>query len=84
MFDLSGKCALVTGASGGIGGAIARALHAQGAKVTLAGTRRDAPLSAERVPAQHPKHGQPESKAYHHQDPEFPLAAAGPLLANPL
>jgi len=42
MFDLSGKCALVTGASGGIGGAIARALHAQGAKVTLAGTRRDA------------------------------------------
>jgi 3-oxoacyl-[acyl-carrier protein] reductase len=42
MFDLSGKCALVTGASGGIGGAIARALHAQGAKVTLAGTRRAA------------------------------------------
>jgi 3-oxoacyl-[acyl-carrier protein] reductase len=42
MFDLSGKCALVTGASGGIGEAIARALHAQGAAVTLAGTRRDA------------------------------------------
>src|SRR5260221_8468017 len=42
MFDLPGKCALVTGASGGIGGAIARALHAQGAAVTLAGTRRDA------------------------------------------
>ena len=42
MFDLSGKCALVTGASGGIGGAIARALHSQGAKVTLAGTRRAA------------------------------------------
>ena len=39
MFDLSAKTALVTGASGGIGGAIARALHAQGAAVALAGTR---------------------------------------------
>ena len=42
MFDLSGKTALVTGASGGIGGAIARALHAQGAAVALSGTRREA------------------------------------------
>jgi len=42
MFDLKGKGALVTGASGGIGGAIARALHAQGAKVALSGTRADA------------------------------------------
>lgn len=42
MFDLSGKTALVTGASGGIGGGIARALHAQGATVGLSGTRRDA------------------------------------------
>jgi 3-oxoacyl-[acyl-carrier protein] reductase len=42
MFDLSGKHALVTGASGGIGGAIARALHGAGASVLLAGTRRDA------------------------------------------
>jgi 3-oxoacyl-[acyl-carrier protein] reductase len=42
MFDLSGKTALVTGATGGIGGAIARALHAQGAKVAISGTRREA------------------------------------------
>jgi 3-oxoacyl-[acyl-carrier protein] reductase len=42
MFDLSGKTALITGASGGIGGAIARALHAQGAFVVLSGTRAPA------------------------------------------
>src|ERR1700722_5575548 len=42
MFDLSGKTALVTGASGGIGGAIAKALHAQGATVVLSGTKVEA------------------------------------------
>jgi 3-oxoacyl-[acyl-carrier protein] reductase len=42
MFDLKGKKALVTGASGGIGGAIAAALHRQGALVAISGTRRDA------------------------------------------
>lgn len=42
MFRLDGKTALVTGASGGIGAAIARALHGQGAVVVLSGTRRDA------------------------------------------
>jgi 3-oxoacyl-[acyl-carrier protein] reductase len=42
MFDLIGKTALVTGATGGIGGAIARALHGQGATVALSGTRREA------------------------------------------
>ncbi|MCC7347891.1 MAG: 3-oxoacyl-[acyl-carrier-protein] reductase [Variibacter sp.] len=42
MFDLSGRTALVTGASGGIGGAIAKALHGRGATVALSGTRREA------------------------------------------
>ena len=45
MFDLKGRCALITGASGGIGGSIARALYSQGAKVALSGTRLD-PLKA--------------------------------------
>ena len=45
MFDLTGKCALVTGASGGIGAETARALHKAGAKVALSGTRV-APLEA--------------------------------------
>lgn len=45
MFDLTGKTALVTGASGGIGGAIAKALHAAGATVGLSGTRVE-PLEA--------------------------------------
>jgi 3-oxoacyl-[acyl-carrier protein] reductase len=41
MFDLTGKCALVTGASGELGSAIARALHGAGAKVALSGTREE-------------------------------------------
>ncbi|KUJ80734.1 beta-ketoacyl-ACP reductase [Ruegeria marisrubri] len=45
MFDLTGKNALITGASGGIGGEIARALHAAGATVALSGTRVE-PLQA--------------------------------------
>jgi 3-oxoacyl-[acyl-carrier protein] reductase len=42
MFDLTGKCALVTGASGGLGAIIAKDLHAAGATVALSGTREDA------------------------------------------
>ncbi|MEY8143415.1 3-oxoacyl-[acyl-carrier-protein] reductase [Falsihalocynthiibacter sp. CO-5D18] len=45
MYDLTGKCALITGASGGIGGEIARALHGAGATVALSGTRVE-PLEA--------------------------------------
>lgn len=41
MFDLTGKRALVTGATGGLGGSIARVLHAQGASVALSGTRAE-------------------------------------------
>src|SRR6266487_380490 len=56
MFDLAGRTALVTGASGGIGGAIARALHVQGAEVALAGTRTAAleTLAAELGSRAHP------------------------------
>jgi 3-oxoacyl-[acyl-carrier protein] reductase len=42
MFDLTGRKALVTGATGGLGGAIARTLHARGADVAISGTRREA------------------------------------------
>src|SRR3954454_6553554 len=56
MFDLTGKTALVTGASGGIGGAVARALYAQGAIVALSGTRIEAleKLAAELGTRAHP------------------------------
>jgi 3-oxoacyl-[acyl-carrier protein] reductase len=42
MFDLTGQCALVTGATGGIGGSIARVFHQMGAQVAISGTRREA------------------------------------------
>jgi len=87
MFDLSAKSALVTGASGGIGGAIARALHAQGATVALSGTRTDAleGLAAELgdgtvvVPA---NLSDPESPARLVQDAEGALGAIDILVNN--
>lgn len=56
MFDLSGRKALVTGATGGLGGAIARVLHARGAHVAISGTRREAldALAAELGERAHP------------------------------
>ena len=56
MFDLTGKTALVTGASGGIGVSIAKALHAQGATVGIHGTREErlAEIAAEMGPALSP------------------------------
>ena len=41
MFDLTGKTALITGATGGIGGEIAKALHAQGATIAISGRNKD-------------------------------------------
>src|SRR3954454_3989682 len=56
MFDLTGKNALVTGATGGLGQAIARALHAQGATVALSGTR---PQALEALAAELGERGSP-------------------------
>ena len=42
MFDLTGKTALITGATGGIGAAIAKALHKAGATIAISGTRQPA------------------------------------------
>ncbi len=81
MFRLDGKTALVTGASGGIGSAIARALHAQGAAVVLSGTRADALAALAAELGEH-AHACPADLA----DPAAPEAlvagaeaAAGPL-----
>jgi len=87
MFDLSGKKALVTGASGGIGGAIARALHAQGAEVALSGTRVEA-LEAlkndlgERVHAVPGNLGAPDGPQQLFQDADAALGGVDILVNN--
>jgi 3-oxoacyl-[acyl-carrier protein] reductase len=81
MFRLDGKAALVTGASGGIGAAIARALHAQGAVVALSGTR-EAALAALATELGERAHVCPADLA----DPAAPdaLIAAAEAAAGPL
>ena len=87
MFDLTGKTALVTGASGGIGGAIARALHAQGAVVAIHGTRREAldVLAAElgeRVHVQTANLGNPDEVERLAKEAEAALGGAPDILVN--
>jgi len=83
MFRLDGKSALITGASGGIGAAIARALHAQGAIVVLSGTRRDAldALAAELGERTHVCPADLKDPAAPDALIEAAEAAAGPLWA---
>jgi len=87
MFDLSGKTALVTGASGGIGGAIARALHAQGATVAIHGTRREAldilaGELGERVHVLTANLGNPEEVERLAKEAEAALGGAPDILVN--
>jgi len=87
MFDLTGKTALVTGASGGIGGAIAKALHAQGAVVAIHGTRREAldTLAAElkdRVHVLTANLGKPEEVEQLAKDAEAALGGVPDILVN--
>jgi 3-oxoacyl-[acyl-carrier protein] reductase len=81
MFRLDGKTALVTGASGGIGAAIARGLHSQGATVVLSGTRMD-PLTALAAELGERAHVAPADL----RDPAAPdaLVAAAEAAAGPL
>lgn len=81
MFRLDGKAALITGASGGIGAAIARALHDQGAAVVLSGTRREAldALASELGERAHVRTADLRDAAEPDALVEAAEAAAGPL-----
>jgi 3-oxoacyl-[acyl-carrier protein] reductase len=81
MFDLTGKIALVTGATGGIGNAIAKSLHAQGATVVLSGTRAEAldALKAELGARAHIVSANLSDSASVEALPKTAEAAAGPV-----
>jgi 3-oxoacyl-[acyl-carrier protein] reductase len=87
MLDLSGKCALITGASGGIGSVVARALHAQGASVALSDVRAEA-LDAvaaglgDRVHAFPCDLGDPDGPAALVQEAEAAMGAVDILVNN--
>jgi 3-oxoacyl-[acyl-carrier protein] reductase len=87
MFDLTGKTALVTGASGGIGGAIAKALHAHGATIAIHGTRREALDAlaaelAERVHVLTANLGKPEEVEQLAKDADAALGGTPDILVN--
>ncbi len=88
MFDLTGKTALVTGASGGIGGAIAKVLHAAGATVAIHGTRREAldslaaELGGERVHVVPANLSKPEDVEQLAKDAEAALGGTLDILVN--
>ena len=88
MFDLTGKCALVTGASGGIGSEVAKALHAQGATVGLSGTRVEKleqvakDLGGERVHVLPANLSDPEAATQLIKDAESTMGQVDILVAN--
>ena len=81
MFDLTGRKALVTGATGGLGQAIARALHAQGATVALSGTR---PAALEALAAELGERASPVAADLSDKDSVEGLVPAAEAAIGPL